>query len=177
MQIDFMWHQPKTMQETLDLYPSLDFVISMRLHANILSVVHGTSFYSISYGNKTRALLQELELSFIQDAKISVFPISHAILATHRSRRGGRVCHQSKNMIQYTKKFLIHLNLYSMDIKSLSKKLSVFGAKAAVVSNSMFEKAGKFTGEMLEKTADITFDKLKTTQFCIQNAEAFDEVK
>jgi len=64
-----------------------------------------------------------------------------------------------------------------MDIKSLSKKLSVFGAKAAVVSNSMFEKAGKFTGDMLEKTADFTFDKLKTTQFCIQKAEDFDEVK
>ncbi|MDD2745805.1 MAG: hypothetical protein PHU93_04670 [Candidatus Gracilibacteria bacterium] len=64
-----------------------------------------------------------------------------------------------------------------MDIKSLSKKLSVFGAKAAVVSTSMFEKAGKFTGDMLEKTADLTFDKIKTTQFCIQNAEAFDEVK
>jgi len=59
----------KTMQETLDLYPTLDFVISMRLHANILSVVHGIPFYSISYGNKTRVLLQELELSFIQDAK------------------------------------------------------------------------------------------------------------
>ncbi|MDD2745804.1 MAG: polysaccharide pyruvyl transferase family protein [Candidatus Gracilibacteria bacterium] len=59
----------KTMQETLDIYPTLDFVISMRLHANILSVVHGVPFYSISYGNKTRVLLQELELSFIQDAK------------------------------------------------------------------------------------------------------------
>jgi len=57
------------MQETLNLYPTLDFVISMRLHANILSVVHGIPFYAISYGNKTRAILQELELSFIQDAK------------------------------------------------------------------------------------------------------------
>ncbi len=59
----------KTMRETLDLYPTLDFVVGMRLHANILSVVHGIPFYSISYGNKTRAILQELELSFIQDAK------------------------------------------------------------------------------------------------------------
>lgn len=57
------------MQETLDLYPTLDFVISMRLHANILSVVHGIPFYALSYGNKTRSILQELELSFIQDAK------------------------------------------------------------------------------------------------------------
>ncbi len=61
------------MQETLDLYPTLDFVISMRLHANILSVVHGIPFYALSYGNKTRSLLQELELSFIQDAKYFLF--------------------------------------------------------------------------------------------------------
>ncbi len=63
----------KNMQETLDLYPTLDFVISMRLHANILSVVHGIPFYALSYGNKTRSLLQELELSFIQDAKYFLF--------------------------------------------------------------------------------------------------------
>lgn len=63
----------KSMRETLDLYPTLDFVIGMRLHANILSVVHGIPFYSISYGNKTRAMLQELELSFIQDAKSFLF--------------------------------------------------------------------------------------------------------
>lgn len=63
----------KNMRETLDLYPTLDFVIGMRLHANILSIVHGIPFYSISYGNKTRAILQELELSFIQDAKNFLF--------------------------------------------------------------------------------------------------------
>ncbi len=58
-----------TMDETLELYPTLDAVISMRLHASILSVVHGIPFYAISYGQKTRAILQSLELSFIQDAK------------------------------------------------------------------------------------------------------------
>jgi polysaccharide pyruvyl transferase WcaK-like protein len=59
----------QNMQETLDLYPTLDFVIGMRLHANILAVAHGIPFYTISYGNKTRAILQDLELSFIQDAR------------------------------------------------------------------------------------------------------------
>lgn len=64
-----------------------------------------------------------------------------------------------------------------MDIKSLGAKLSVFGNKASVVSNSLFQKAGKFTGDMLEKTADFTFDKLKTSPYCIATGEAFDEVK
>lgn len=64
-----------------------------------------------------------------------------------------------------------------MDIKSFGAKLSVFGEKAAIVSNNVFQKAGKLTGEMLEKTADFTFDKLKTSPLCILNGEAFDEVK
>lgn len=64
-----------------------------------------------------------------------------------------------------------------MDIKSLGAKLSVFGEKAAVVGNNVFQKAGKLTGDMLEKTADFTFDKLKTSPFCITSGEDFDEVK
>lgn len=59
----------RNMRETLDRYPTLDFVIGMRLHANILAVTHGIPFYTVSYGNKTRAILRELELSFIQDAR------------------------------------------------------------------------------------------------------------
>lgn len=64
-----------TMEETMELYPTLDFVISMRLHASILSVIYGIPFYSISYGNKTRSILQSLELSFIHDAKTFLFSV------------------------------------------------------------------------------------------------------
>ena len=40
----------------------------MRLHAAILAVDYGIPFYAISYGRKTRAILEELELSYIQNA-------------------------------------------------------------------------------------------------------------
>jgi hypothetical protein len=30
---------------------------------------------------------------------------------------------------------------------------------------------------MLEKTADFTYDKLKSSSFCIANGEAYDQVK
>ena len=41
----------------------------MRLHAAILAVDYEIPFYAISYGRKTRAILEELELSYIQDAE------------------------------------------------------------------------------------------------------------
>ena len=40
----------------------------MRLHASILAVCYNIPFYAISYGIKTRSLLEDLGLSFIQDA-------------------------------------------------------------------------------------------------------------
>ncbi len=55
--------------ETEALYPSLTAIVSMRLHAAILAVDYEIPFYAISYGRKTRAVLEELELSFIQDAE------------------------------------------------------------------------------------------------------------
>jgi polysaccharide pyruvyl transferase WcaK-like protein len=64
-----------SLEETLSVYPTLDAMISMRLHASILSVVEGIPFYALSYGQKTRSILQALELSFIQDARSFNLPI------------------------------------------------------------------------------------------------------
>lgn len=64
-----------------------------------------------------------------------------------------------------------------MDFKSIQSKLVQFGKVAADASSSAFTKAEKFTGNMLEKTADFTFDKIKTSNFCITGGEMFDEVK
>ena len=64
-----------------------------------------------------------------------------------------------------------------MDFKSAWKKLFQYGKVAANASVSAFEKAEKFTGDLLEKTADFTFDKIKTSPFCIVSWDMFDEVK
>jgi polysaccharide pyruvyl transferase WcaK-like protein len=45
------------MAETLALYPRLRAVVSMRLHANILSFVHAVPFVAVSYSTKTDELL------------------------------------------------------------------------------------------------------------------------
>ena len=58
----------KSLQETLDLYPTLHSMIAMRLHAVILSVNYTIPSYVISYGSKTRSLAEDLSLSYIQDA-------------------------------------------------------------------------------------------------------------
>lgn len=42
-----------SIEQTLKVYPTLHAVIAMRLHAGILSVVHGLPFIMISYGPKT----------------------------------------------------------------------------------------------------------------------------
>jgi polysaccharide pyruvyl transferase WcaK-like protein len=59
----------ETLEETVALYPTLQGIVSMRLHASILAVCYNIPFYAISYGVKTRAILEELGLSFIQDAE------------------------------------------------------------------------------------------------------------
>jgi polysaccharide pyruvyl transferase WcaK-like protein len=59
----------ETLDETIALYPTLYAVVSMRLHASILCVCYGIPFYAISYGRKTRSILEELGLSYIQDAQ------------------------------------------------------------------------------------------------------------
>jgi polysaccharide pyruvyl transferase WcaK-like protein len=45
--------QTKNIQETLTLYPELDYVIAGRLHASILSTVHAIPHIILSYSRKT----------------------------------------------------------------------------------------------------------------------------
>ncbi len=64
-----------------------------------------------------------------------------------------------------------------MDFKSLTAKLTELSDTAAKMGIQALDQAGKFSGEMLEKTADITYEKIKTTPFCIMTPEAFDSVQ
>lgn len=61
-------HTTQTMDETFALYRDLTFVISMRLHASILSVVAGIPFYAISYAKKTDEILRDVGTSYVQRA-------------------------------------------------------------------------------------------------------------
>ncbi len=58
----------KTIEETLEAYKTLDFVIWMRLHSCILSVVHSIPFLALSYETKTRELLSDLDYHFSLEA-------------------------------------------------------------------------------------------------------------
>jgi len=54
-------HITHTLAQTLDWYPKLDFVVGMRLHALILSFVHGVPFLALSYSKKTDEFLKIVE--------------------------------------------------------------------------------------------------------------------
>lgn len=54
----------KSIEETLEYYPKLKFVVGMRFHSLILSVVHNIPFLALSYGNKTEELLKDLNYSY-----------------------------------------------------------------------------------------------------------------
>lgn len=49
----------KTIEETLEIYPNLNFVIGMRFHSMILSIIYNIPFIALSYWVKTQELLKE----------------------------------------------------------------------------------------------------------------------
>ena len=51
----------QTIEQTLAAYQKCHIILAMRLHSMILSVVHHIPFIGISYGQKTNALLEELD--------------------------------------------------------------------------------------------------------------------
>ncbi len=61
-----------------------------------------------------------------------------------------------------------------MDFGALAGKLAKLGDQALTASSGAFEKAGKITGDLLEKTAEFTYDKVKTTPLCIQSTAELD---
>jgi hypothetical protein len=62
-----------------------------------------------------------------------------------------------------------------MDFWAFTKKLAILADKAVDVSGVAFAKAGAVTGELLEKTADFSYDKLKTSPFTIIDSNWLDE--
>jgi hypothetical protein len=62
-----------------------------------------------------------------------------------------------------------------MDFWAFTKKLAGFADKAVDVSSGAFTKAGEITGNLLEKTADFSYDKLKTSPLTITDGNMLDE--
>ena len=61
-----------------------------------------------------------------------------------------------------------------MDFWAFTKKLTKFADQAVIVSDKAFKKAGKVTGDLLEKTADFSYDKLKTSPIAIIDGNMLD---
>lgn len=59
----------ENMLNVLATYQTVDFVIGMRLHSIILSVVHHVPFIAVSYSKKTDSVLFMLKWAHILDAK------------------------------------------------------------------------------------------------------------
>lgn len=68
-----------------------------------------------------------------------------------------------------------------MDFKSITGKLREFGANALEKAGPTFDTAltgaQKFTGEMLEKTADLSYDSIKNTPYYIKDVESFEKAR
>lgn len=59
----------ETIEETYSMYSELDFVVSMRLHASILSCVQGIPFLALSYSAKTDVVLSDIGTPYTMRAK------------------------------------------------------------------------------------------------------------
>ncbi|MDP2104072.1 MAG: polysaccharide pyruvyl transferase family protein, partial [Candidatus Gracilibacteria bacterium] len=59
-----------TIQETLELYKELEFVIGMRLHSLILAFVHTIPFFAISYSQKTDEFIRSINYDFSLAARV-----------------------------------------------------------------------------------------------------------
>lgn len=65
----------QTMQETLEAYKDLEFMIGMRLHSLILALVHAIPFFAISYSQKTDEFIRSLSYDYSLGAH--TFDIEH----------------------------------------------------------------------------------------------------
>ncbi|MDD5377240.1 MAG: polysaccharide pyruvyl transferase family protein [Candidatus Gracilibacteria bacterium] len=63
-------HSTKDIQETLETYKELEFVIGMRLHSLILSFVHAIPFFAISYGKKTDEFIRGINYDYSLAARV-----------------------------------------------------------------------------------------------------------
>lgn len=65
----YQLHSTKTIEETLEIYKELEFIIGMRLHSLILSLVHIIPFFALSYGKKTDEFVQSIQYPYSLTAK------------------------------------------------------------------------------------------------------------
>lgn len=80
-------HETATIEETLEAYKELEFVIGMRLHSLILSFVHTIPFFAISYEKKTDEFIRSIGYDFILAARtfdIEVFKTQFSELRAHK---------------------------------------------------------------------------------------------
>lgn len=66
----YQLHSTGNIHETLLVYKKLDFVIGMRLHSLILSLVHAIPFFAISYGKKTDEFIRGINYSHSLAARV-----------------------------------------------------------------------------------------------------------
>lgn len=66
----YQLHSTRTIQETLECYKDLEFVIGMRLHSLILSFVHAIPFFAISYGKKTDEFIRGINYDYSLAARV-----------------------------------------------------------------------------------------------------------
>lgn len=63
-------HSTESIEETLESYKDLEFVVGMRLHSLILSFVHAIPFFAISYGKKTDEFIRGINYEYSLAARV-----------------------------------------------------------------------------------------------------------
>ncbi|HBB27090.1 TPA: hypothetical protein DCZ36_01160 [Candidatus Gracilibacteria bacterium] len=66
----YQLHSTQNLRETLETYKELEFVIGMRLHSLILSLVHAIPFFAISYGKKTDEFIRSINYEYSLAARV-----------------------------------------------------------------------------------------------------------
>lgn len=61
----------QTIEQTLAAYPLCDVIIGMRLHSIILASVMKIPLLAISYSAKTKAMLTEMNQSFLDSEEVT----------------------------------------------------------------------------------------------------------
>ncbi len=79
---------PENVEEAFEAYQSLDLLIGMRMHANILASIVGVPFVSISYEHKTEGIAKQLGMSeyCIKCEKVTRFTVGKLIQSLYRNK-------------------------------------------------------------------------------------------
>lgn len=66
----YQLHSSRSIQETLESYKELEFVVGMRLHSLILAFVHAIPFFALSYGKKTDEFIRGINYDYSLAARV-----------------------------------------------------------------------------------------------------------